>query len=67
MHDDRCDIELVKELFRAWLSTYTSDLQKPLEILPYQVVGIREFHKRFKDKEISPAEFGLIVDLIMGY
>ena len=69
MHDRHtyCDPELVNELFRVWLSTYSDPnvQQKPLDMLPYEVACIREFHKRFKDNEITAAEFGLLVDKVM--
>ena len=41
MHDRHtyCDPELVNELFRVWLSTYsgTNEPQKPLDMLPYEI------------------------------
>ena len=65
MHDDRCDIELCRELFRVWLRAYSDDPNTSNEPAEFGRAGIREFHKRFQDGEISAAELGLIVDQIM--
>lgn len=61
------DVELCRELFAAFLRRYTDNDAMPNDIKEFQWLATHEFHTRLRDGEISFAEFGVIVDMILSY
>ena len=63
---EQIDYGFCRELFDAYLRRY-SDSDFPNEIKEFQWLATHEFHTRLRDGEISFAEFGVIIDMILSY
>jgi hypothetical protein len=61
------DIEFCRELCEAFLRRYTNDPEMPNSVKEFQWLATHEFNTRFRNGEISNAEFGVIIDMILSY
>lgn len=63
----QCDVQLCRELSEAFLRRYTDDPEMPNDVKEFQWLATHEFHARLVDGEITCAEFGLIISMILSY